>query len=298
MGPNVGRGVQKLMDPKTLEPFSFTVGDATTNGVTRLLDEKDYRAAHECVLANCELLRQYEMVFEREIIRRHPRVDVNDVWSNFEHQFIDWFKQYVLSLDHISDDIIRTLAMGPSRVVRVLDHCHIDGCNFDTYAYGKNKSTMNYGVCAKLFNGSEYYGILQEIIELVYHGVTTCYRTILFKCDWMDSGMGINVHEKYKLVEVNHTMKLPRYDPFVLANGVQQVYFTAHPSTKNDRDHWWAVFKIKKRSIIDVVADYEAFQEEVDENPLSLPEVEEDEEDDDDQEEEDGNEDDVPEHEQ
>ena len=74
--------------------------------------------------------------------------------------------------------------------------------------YGKDKSTMNYGVSVRGVDGVEYYGILQEVIEVTYVGTKGCYKIVLFKCDWFDSSKGVNMHEQYKLVEINHTKKI------------------------------------------------------------------------------------------
>jgi len=54
----------------------------------------------------------------------------------------------------------------------------------------------------------------------------------------IDSTHGTNIHKQYKLVEINHTRKYPKYDPFILASQVQQVYFTPYPSTKRDKNAW------------------------------------------------------------
>ena len=77
---------------------------------------------------------------------------------------------------------------------------------------------MNYGVCVKGTDGKEYYGILQDFIELYYVGDIHPYKTILFKCDWYDCINSVVVHDTYKLVDVNHTKRYPKYDPFVLAS--------------------------------------------------------------------------------
>ena len=67
--------------------------------------------------------------------------------------------------------------------------------------------------------------------------------------------------------------KYPTYDAFVLASQVQQVYFTPYPSTKNDKKDWWAVFKVKPRSTINACVEDVAFQEDVNDNPPALSEV-------------------------
>jgi len=173
----------------------------------------------------------------------------------------------VLSSNEITDDVIKSLALGPRKDVRKWDHYYINDYNFHTYTYGKDKPTMNYGVSVKGTDGVEYYGILQEVIELTYLGSNRTYKTILFKCDWFDSINGLNVHEQYKLVDVNHTRKYPKYDPFVLAYQVAQVCFVSYPSMKNDENQWWAMLKMKPTTTMQVQEDDAPFQEENNDNP-------------------------------
>ena len=40
--------------------FSENVGYATSKGNSKYLDDQDYHLAHQYVLSNCELLREYE----------------------------------------------------------------------------------------------------------------------------------------------------------------------------------------------------------------------------------------------
>ena len=76
---------------------------------------------------------------------------------------------------------------------------------------------------ARSVDGMKYYGFLQEVIQLTYVGINACYKTTLFKCDWFDSYKDTSIHKQYKLLEMNHTRKYPKYDPFALAGQVQQV---------------------------------------------------------------------------
>ncbi|XP_057986691.1 uncharacterized protein LOC131171237 [Hevea brasiliensis] len=68
-----------------------------------------------------------------------------------------------------------------------------------------------------------------------------------------------------------------QYEPFVLAIQAAQVNYSIYPSLKRDKDDWWAVFKIKARSVIDLPeqvnvttppAREEPFQEDEMEVPL------------------------------
>ena len=114
-----------------------------------------------------------------------------------------------MSSYQITHDLMKSIALGPRKHIRRWDHYYINDYNFHTYSYGKEKSTMKYGVSVKGIDGVEYCGILQEVIELTNLGSARTYKTILFKSDWFDSVNGLNVHEHYKLVDVNHTRKYP-----------------------------------------------------------------------------------------
>ncbi|XP_056687889.1 uncharacterized protein [Spinacia oleracea] len=129
---------------------------------------------------------------------------------------------------------------------------------------------MNYGVCVQSPEEIDYFGILEEVVEVAYCGKLREYKTILFKCSWMDSMKGMNIHEQYKLVEVNHSKRYPKYDPFVLSYQVSQVYFAHYPSLKRDKDQWWAVFKTKARSVIDAPVDLEFLQEDANEDSSAI----------------------------
>ena len=168
----------------------------------------------------------------------------------------------------MDNDILRALAYGPKRHVRSWDHYYANGFNFHTHEYGKSKSTMNYGVCVKGTDGREYYGILLDVLELHYVGDIRPYKTILFKCDWFDCINGVVIHDTYKLVDVNHTKRYPKYDPFVLASQVTQVCYTPYPMKDNSKKDWWAVLKMKARSIIDAPEEDSPFQiDEHDDTP-------------------------------
>ena len=64
----------------------------------------------------------------------------------------------------------------------------MNGYKFHTQQYGQNKSTMNSGVCVKgntyNENKRDYYGIIEEILELQYLGDDN--HIFLFKCHWFD----------------------------------------------------------------------------------------------------------------
>ena len=53
-------GVDEEVNPDFPSIFSENVGYATSKGASKYLDNRDYDVAHQYVLSNCELLREYE----------------------------------------------------------------------------------------------------------------------------------------------------------------------------------------------------------------------------------------------
>ena len=173
-----------------------------------------------------------------------------------------------MTSDGIPNDVIRSLAMEPRKYMHRLDDYYVNNYNFNTYSFGKNKSSMNYGVPVKGVDGVEYYEIFQEVIELTYLAIDQSYKTVLFKCERFHTINGINIHQNHKLVDVNHPRKYPKYDPLVLAYQLTQVSFTPYLSLKNNRAQCWAVLNIKTSATSDFQMDVIApFQEENNDNP-------------------------------
>ena len=54
-----------------------------------------------------------------------------------------------------------------------------------------------------------------------------------------------------------------------------QVYFTPYPSTRNNRNQWWTVIKIKPQATIETAVEDTAFQEDTNDNPPTLCALEE-----------------------
>jgi len=98
------------------------------------------------------------------------------------------------------------LCVGPKRKVNCYNGYFINGYVFHTEEYEYARKTSNSGVCIKGSTSSEfevdYYGRLEEVIELQYHSEQN--RVFLFKCYWYDTtNRGIRVDPHYGLVEIN-----------------------------------------------------------------------------------------------
>ena len=68
---------------------------------------------------------------------------------------------------------LSSLSFGPKRKVKCYNGYFINGYVFHTEEYRQGRKTYNCGVCVKESTSSElevdYYGRLEEVIELQYH---------------------------------------------------------------------------------------------------------------------------------
>ena len=62
-----------------------------------------------------------------------------------------------------------------------------------------------------------------EIVELEYIHIRN--RVMLFKCHRFDNEKGVKVHPHYVLDAMSHKSNLSTYEPFVLTQQAQQVYY-------------------------------------------------------------------------
>ena len=100
---------------------------------------------------------------------------------------------------------LSSLSLGSERKCKCYNGYFIHGYVFHTEEYGQGRKAYNNGVCVKGSTSSElevdYYGRLEEVVELQYHEQN---RVFLFKCYWYDTtDRGIRVDPHYGLVEIN-----------------------------------------------------------------------------------------------
>ena len=153
----------------------------------------------------------------------------------------------------------------------------INGYRFHTETYGQNKATNSSGVCiqGEWDDNSEqhdYYGILQEVIELNYDGGN---KVALFRCIWFDITNGVKKDTKHGIVEVKHTSRLKSFEPYVLACQATQVVYIPYASDTRDRRPWWVAMKTSPKGKFRVEEDSdenpEFYQEERTDNPVLEP---------------------------
>ena len=103
----------------------------------------------------------------------------------------------------------------------------------------------------------DFYGRLEEVVELQYHSKKN--KVFLFKCYWYDmTDREIKVDSHYGLVEINSKARLCNVnDVFVFAKQCEQVYYTYTLSFRKDwsRVDWLSVLKTKPRGLVELVQD-------------------------------------------
>ncbi|KAK9094890.1 hypothetical protein Scep_026359 [Stephania cephalantha] len=181
-----------------------------------------------------------------------PNITNKAVNNEIDRDFPDWFKSY--AKNNIQDETLLYMSYGPLRQCLVYPAYFVNGYKFHTVTYDASMSTQNSSVCVKGSNYTEsecdYYGKLQEVIQIEYHGQK---RAMLFKCDWFDTTpeVGTRAHRKLHLIEVHRNRRLNKYEPFILAMQACQVYYLPYPSLRRDRYEWLAVCNLHPRLAVE-----------------------------------------------
>jgi hypothetical protein len=140
----------------------------------------------------------------------------------------------------------RQVAQGCQYRMMSYKHYDINRYRFRTAAHERtrhNAKTINSGVLTIGEDGVEYYGIIEEIIELSFCS-TNSLKLVLFKCSWFHPVSGVRLSPNIGLVEVKKTSVLPGDKPFIVAQQATQVYYASYPC-KSARSlvDWDVVYK-------------------------------------------------------
>ncbi|KAK1661781.1 hypothetical protein QYE76_049940 [Lolium multiflorum] len=202
------------------------------------------------VLNNCDDVERYINEFRQELGGR----GVRDTEETVQREFAGWFANHVRQLDNASEDL-KSLAAGPDRRVVVYAGCNVKGARFRTLTRDKDLKTQNSGVATKGSFGdadeTEYYGVLQEVLELQYgsnkHGDRSVY---LFRCDWFDlASRGSKIKDDGYFKSVNTSVLWFKNSPFILASQAETCFYLE--DTKFG-DPWKVVQKFSHRHVYDV----------------------------------------------
>ncbi|XP_070054450.1 uncharacterized protein [Nicotiana tomentosiformis] len=202
----------------------------------RNLSLDEIKAAQTYILLNCKEVEPFVSMYVERLQEELPNLSQDQIDESLQIYFAEWFKGYV-GCNHIENEFLRSLAYGPLISAKCHSVYFVNGYKFHTECHGSARSTMNSGVCITDPNIGDYYGKIQEIIQVEYHE-EPLKQTVLFKCEWFDPtiNVGVKKHNEYKLVDVNHRRRFKKYEPFILAMQATKVCYVSYPSKKKDKD--------------------------------------------------------------
>ncbi|GJY09752.1 transposon protein, CACTA, En/Spm sub-class [Tanacetum coccineum] len=239
------------------------------------LSEAELMKIHTYILNNCpemgELINEHKVELEEE--------NFNHVNERHDKEFASWLQQRVNTHLHSVASEIRILSRGPLNSVNSYSGCMVNGYKFHTQTREENRTCQNSRVVVRGDHGSsmiDYFGILQEVLEVVYLGGSK--RVLVFKCEWfkVDNANGLQVDKESGSTSVNTSRKWYVDQPYILASQAKQVFYV--PNLKLGRN-WYVVESNDPRTLYNVPVEEgaeaerhhvdEVFQEE--EPHLNMP---------------------------
>lgn len=144
-----------------------------------------------------------------------------------------WFEETIdfkLQQGEKIPDHVQWLSKGPAYVAKRHTGYSVNGYRFHTMKRDSNCVTQNNGVTLTALTSSfasskdknpkegevKYYGSLEDIIEISYHGH---FSVVLFRCVWYQS----ELDGQFTIVNKNKTIS--QGEPFILASQAQQVWY-------------------------------------------------------------------------
>jgi hypothetical protein len=141
---------------------------------------------------------------------------------------------------------LRQVANGCAYRVKSFGGYDVNGYHFHTIRHEQgrpNRRTTNTGVFVPGDDGLEYYGRIEEIYELMFHG-SKPLKPVIFKCHWFDP-QAVRWTPNLGLVEIQQSSVYPGDDVYVVAQKATQVYYLSYPcQTIENLKGWDVVYKV------------------------------------------------------
>ncbi|GJU14118.1 formin-like protein 18 [Tanacetum coccineum] len=140
------------------------------------------------------------------------------------------------------------LASEPKDHATYYTSCIVNGVKFVVRSRDERLITQNSGVSTPGENGSMFYGLLEEIVELNY---LTHQKVVLFRCKWFKTN---NTRSTSLCVTKNNITSISTRDEwwkenqYILATQARQVFYLEDPSRSH---HWKVVQEVNHRKIWD-----------------------------------------------
>jgi hypothetical protein len=179
------------------------------------LTDYEVKLAHYTVMANCDECSHWFKEFTEGYNIKYSHLN-----CNFEHRMKSWDETFKEALvRHPGPREAHILSRGV-KYHTVLYKCNVNGVRFVSLVRDNNKTTQNSGVLLESENNKEFYGDLEEVVELFYeHGMSV----VLFKCRWYDESKA--VVDKHGMISIPTNKTVHSNDPFSLAYMSKQACF-------------------------------------------------------------------------
>ena len=121
----------------------------------------------------------------------------------------------------------------------------MNGYRFQTTCYEQsrpNRNTTNSGVLTPGTDEVQYYGRIEEIYELSFHG-SKALNPVIFKCHWFDPG-AMRRTPNLGLVEIQPDSVYPGKDVYIVAQQAYQVYYMPYACQDEELKGWAIVHKV------------------------------------------------------
>ena len=122
---------------------------------------------------------------------------------------------------------LRQVADGFAYRVRLFFGYDVNGYRFRTTSYEQsrpNRRTTSSGVFTPDVDEVEYYGRIEEIYKLKFHG-SKPFNPVIFKCHWFDPKVMRRTYSNLGLVEIRQDSILPGDNVYIMAQQATQVYY-------------------------------------------------------------------------
>ncbi|XP_013624419.1 PREDICTED: uncharacterized protein LOC106330509 [Brassica oleracea var. oleracea] len=192
-----------------IPPLFYHEGQINGQCSTGWLNDEDNTVLTTFMMLNCETFAPYERMFEEYMTLRVPDITLAAMQKAKDTKFAEWCKDYI---------------------------------NDATQFYTFPMWMLEYKVLGVVI---DYYGLIQEIMTVEYHG-DVGLKVMVFKCSWFDTteNRGMRIHP-FGLVDVSPRSQYAKYDPFVLP-----ACFIPYPRVRRQSvDDWWACAKMFPRGI-------------------------------------------------
>ncbi|XP_062021059.1 uncharacterized protein LOC133737546 [Rosa rugosa] len=203
------------------------------------MDYNEWLRVHRYVLLNCPEIKPFVDQHIEEGRRRKGRKRMWEADQESYRTFPDWFAKQVKAMQMDPATVVHpdmvALANGPVNWCIKHNNYVINGYRFRINRIDKKKKNQNSGVFVRATRNSyasrqdrnprdgelDYYGVLNDVIELNYEEVG---KIVLFECDWCNSegnSTGLQIDE-YGFVSVNFTKLISDGDTLILASQAEQ----------------------------------------------------------------------------